>query len=367
MELIVVAGVMTVVTMGVANVMTNMYQQYHRIQLDQTLENLRIQYVAAITGSNNSSPIVTEGLGAQDSWGATLADAAGNPGLACLRNNTPCADGTNAGLRVWTGPVAANDILYDPAVATTGYRMTGELCNNFPDAGCPIRYNVTYTLRCDDNGATCQAPSVDVNLALDFNPAGGGFSADDIQKLEGRWNFTVRKGGKSQVYPVTVAEVSSAAVPPGNCPVGAFAGAWCPRKVATILEDPSNAIAALSGAANYNITFRPGTYSCHITMPAYAVNGFRVRLLDVAAGAVLVGQDGSAAEAAGRAPQWTYSGAVIEMSTQFSATANFVVRVQMMQESNPPAGVAAGWSFGMLSAPYTGVNLTVMRCMRTLQ
>ncbi len=376
-EILVALAIMAAVTLGVSTLMTSLNQQYYRANFTQTLETLRQEIINNISGSG-AGLAGTGGAGvaaanmANDSWFQTMQN---NAEFACILNNQTCAATGWLNISLW-GPVQldglGNPTPYIPDmdnVAGAGFDRNGLPCTTFDGTAgagnndCPIQYQIQARLLCETGVANCVNPAVEIRANLNVNAPGNFYRPDQT-----RYSFVMRKsGGSSRSVSVVIAEIISTAgganegtsrCNPGNwISRGArFAcGGACGNLSWRRLDDQFDSV-QIAGAG---IRFMPGYWTCNVTVPAWSVNRFDIRL-NVGAGVN---------EASGFASRPNFASGTATVTQEFAVNDpnGLVYNVEFRCSTAP---IVRDFAFGMWGegpgGVYSETTLSALRCTRRL-
>lgn len=372
-EIMVSLAILAAVTLGVSTLMTSLNQQYYRASLVQTLESLRQDLINNISGSGaglagTGGAGVNAALMANDSWFQTLQN---NAEFACVLNSQPCAAGAPFNISVW-GP-AQVDALGNPTpfipdldnVGGAGFDRNGVPCTTFDgtagggDNGCPIQYAVQARFTCEAGVATCVNPAIEVQALLSINAPGLDYRPDPT-----RFDLLIRKsGGSNRSVSVVIAEVVTGAAGQGTsqCNPGNFvsrgARFLCAGACTTLnwreIDDQFDSV-QIAGAG---IRFMAGYWVCNVTVPAWGVGNFDIRM-----------DTPGAVTESGFASQANYSSGTASMTQEFAVNdpAGTVYNVQYRCAAHPLIAAQRDFAFGMWGPTYTETTLSVLRCTRRL-
>lgn len=98
-------------------------------------------------------------------WAETYKAAANGNLIRCMTDLTFDCPRSSTPLVMMNG---LGDVYYDATAGTTGFTNTATICSRYglaDNAGCQLRFTVTWTPECPPNG-TCIMPSIVVNMDL---------------------------------------------------------------------------------------------------------------------------------------------------------------------------------------------------------
>jgi len=378
-EVLVAAGLMAVVSLGVVTMMQNSAIEQKRQTLFNTLKELqaRIQFVVRDQGA----------------WSNTINDNTLNPFLTCLANSAGC-NLSGASAPTLTSPKkiilkdAANNTLFNlldwAGSGSSGFTEGGASCNNFSGAAsggnddCPISYRLVYGLSCT-TGTTCNNPQFKVTARLFYNPSRNGYlyrfksaipmgsttTTDDMAtaNVDGKYDVAIRRTAASvNRFFKLVMTVS------GNGPGCLTAGAGiCSTAGLTVhpltwkvsaIEDTFSMLTAptsATGATQYFQVKETGYYGCTASVTAFATMGFEAELYNQTA-------NKSIAVAATVAGKWSQSSAMIDAKFDINDVTNsFIIRQKCDTNDPDGTGNASKCTLGMNNASnYSGGGDTVV-------
>lgn len=384
-EVLVAAGLMAIVAMGMGGVITSMNKEQNNQVRLATLRELKTRIQSLITDQN--------------SWNKTMQmnNGATNP-MKCLLDHSACTPGTY------------DLLLYDPAgnafinppppyaavppAGSQGFTDKGAVCSNFngnANAGvdsCPISYKIVWEPVCPVTGA-CINPLVRVNARLLFNPSdsaqipsvslASGSMVNNDSSL-GKYDVVIKRSAttinKAFSYAIKVINATGLqhqGQGGGDC---AATGSYTIRgkKVATMLQSttggqypPWVVESDPFSLVNLDITtgemrLEPGTYNCKVTAAAWAVNSFSIRLYNVSDGVQL--NDSVATSNANTA---SYSQSIATSNPIISISAQKKFRLE--QSCSFPTYVDAvgrKYNMGLASEPYSSPStVATFSCTQT--
>lgn len=367
-EVLVAAGLMAVVSLGVVTMMQNSAIEQKRQNLLNTLKELQARIQNVVRD--------------QAAWEATIKN---NTSTACLKNLTACS------VTADTAPVKIS--LYDAAAKQVfslldwsetgsnkpGFTESGASCSTFiapPAEGtdaCPISYRLVVGFQCN-SGASCGNPQLKITARLIYNPSKGGYlnrfrsmiasgSSTTTNELadptvDGKYDVAIRRTGAmlNRFFTLKMTKTSGASgcasAGVGTCNTSALTLhplSWD----STAVDDMYSLLTApvLSGAAVQYFQFKEtGYYSCTAAVTAYGTMGFRAEIYNQTAGAVVA----SAATVAAPGAQST---AVIEDKFNVGSVSDrYILRAKC--DSAAENQCSLGMSLNPYSNPTTIVSMT---------
>lgn len=347
-EVIVVVAIVSIVALGIATMMQDMFLQQQRAAQKGTLNSTRARLI--------------ETLQSPSSWAATVAHADNNASLACMRVGNTCTHNTTVNFNLAD---AQGTIIYPSATATAGFRPDGTNCNTFstgitPDPACPFRWAISANLTCPSGSGTC--PSPDIRIVGTFmysagaNQMGAGFNPNI-------YSFDFRRGSDvvlNQAVTFRYRENNNSGEA-GRCDTGA----WVTRALNQVVD--ANSIGASLQVGN---VFRlpTGSYNCRVLVPGFKNGGNRIRVLRIA-GSIVEAESGVAVAAVNTGGSVVNSiEVVLRVNT---ATADF--RVEHSCTSRPSASAwpstndnfSKGVPVPAAGGSYFNTTYTTVSCIRT--
>lgn len=381
-EIMVAAGLASIISLGIATMIQNMFEQRKRAMLMNTMRDLKTRIETNIR--DNSS------------WTHIMAN---NAGLACLRTNIVCTasytDPPNS-----RNDTPAKIVLYDTAgnvtydlltwgdAGTNGFTEIGGPCTTFSAAAgagtdaCPFSYRLVYNMWCPAFAATCTNPQLKISGRLIFNPAANGILnrfrgiintgsltvTADGPNIDGRYDPVVKRtaidtnitfrlaarkatGGAANDNLINHCGTEGA----GSCSVGGLA-------VHPLTWDEVSDTQDLVTVSGSSVTFNAnqgGPVHCTVSVPAFGTMGFTAELFNSTDSITMA----SATTVAG---EWSMSTAIID--TKFVAVPGkaYVVRQQCQQWPSGPAAGAVNCTLGFHTQPYDNgaQDVMTMNCVR---
>jgi type II secretory pathway component PulJ len=371
-EVLVAAGIGTVVSLGIATMIQNTMVEQKKTQLYATLGELKKRMTTMLQDPN--------------SWRETL-NGASNSGAVyvSMRSNSAVSE------IAYTSPVeiviydAAGNSAYDlfgtissGTYSGSGFTLSGATCSTFSNAGsddCPISYKLLLAADCA-TGTSCTNPQLKIVARLMFNPSPTGpfqkfkgmlnirdpLNNDITDGTEGKYDVVVKRTATqinryfrlaTRVTGGSAGNCSTAGA--GTCSTVASPGALHPHTATwTEVDDPYN----LVSTSSYSIVFaNSGTYSCTFTVPAFATGGFRATLCR-ATGTTCTNEIASAITTAG---QWAMANAVINV--KFNAVSTDQYRIFQRCDALPGGFPNAdACTLGMNTSPYGTSDIVTANC-----
>lgn len=345
-ELMIALGIISVVSMGIASLIMNLYKSQNQANILQTLNTLKITF----------TNLISDGA----SWSNTVGSAA-NTNLACLSLTGTCTtfptpftsptipDPANYPIftEIRDGSAAGGSIVYANAngTSTNGFTADGRPCNTFDatngNDACPIQYRFTVRYDCI-TASPCNQPMVTVFALLTYSPRPNNPMRSVINP--NKYNVMVRRGTgiytRNEVVYITQEEPAGSSAGGGNCGVGVWTNRTFNRSV-----DPAKNLIPSPIVATSTPTFSAGSYSCDAGAKGFSVKGFTIRILingvvqpDLWRNAYTSQMPGSQAEA-------------IISKFQITQSANFTIQLQQMCQAAPltafPYSESLGFGLGM--------------------
>jgi type II secretory pathway pseudopilin PulG len=301
-EVMVASGLISIISIGVINLISNMQKEQRRNVLLQVLTSKKVQIENLIKN--------------QTSWTNTIS-AATNTNMACLRLQKRC-DGSDTLAPTNMVDNALNDVfrnsttreiaLYDSTSTTvpfangrqssntSGFTESGQTCTGFsynPATGndaCPIGYVINW--RATTNAIN---PQIYVVAKLVYNPSNASpfkkfLNASDIvndSKLNNKYDVNIIRTATttSKTFVVNSSGLTSAG---SDCDRGGFG--TCASGLGTSYVgytegltgtdgDVHDIVAATGNAATHFTIKETGSYKCTVTTYAFATNGVTALLM----------------------------------------------------------------------------------------
>lgn len=384
-EVLVAAGLVSIVSLGIATMMQNMFIEQKRIALFATLNELKTRITSNITDPN--------------SWAKTMA---ANADMSCLTGNTTCTaiytpSGTPKKIILKDGAGnTAFDLLDWASTGSNGFTESGGSCSTFSattGAGsdaCPISYRLVFNMWCAGAAATCTNPQLKITGRLIYNPSTTGVlnrfrkliavgnlnsTAEATPSNDAKYDIHVLRTAVqvNRTFKLVMQKAASATTNDGNANHCVSDGVGtCSTAALTLhplswklIDDTAGILATpTSAATNQNISFNSnfaGPYSCTISVPAFATQGFTAEFYNST-------DNVSIAKATTTAGLWAQSLAVIETKFVAASGKNYQLRVQC--QAIPPVG-GNGYdprncSLGMHTQPYDSgpADIVTMNCFK---
>lgn len=358
-EVIVVVAIISIVALGIATMMQDMFSQQQRAAQKGVLNSTRARLIETLQNPT--------------SWAATVAHADNNAYLSCLRTGGVCNNNQTSGLNLVDSSGA---VIYPSATATAGYRPDGTNCNTFsagtPDPACPFRWAITWQGFCPGGNATCESPDIQLTGTFQYSAGATGFGAGFNPNT---YNFSFRRGSDvvlNQVVTFRYVENDNTGEEAISGQTDSCKNAWVVRRLNQI-TDAQNTGASLdvsATATNSRFTLPAGTYNCRVLVPAFKSGGNRIQLYRY------TGTAGAVGESPVTIAQLNPGGSVvnsIEQTIRLNAAATFAVlhycTQQPADDTDTYGSVNNRFSRGVpvpLSAGvYTGTTYTTVTCIRT--
>lgn len=277
-EVMIVMTIMSLIGLGTATLMKNMFSIQKRSSLKNIAEEIR----------NNLETVLKN----DTAWGFSVNN---NASLNCLRDNVgSCAEtlfngnttSPNAGfannINVWDANGAA---WYNAAGAAIGFRAdNGNVCNTYNGAGgsgndvCPFKYTLRIYSECPGATVNCDKPQITVLGLMTFNPQD---PSDPRNKLNvDDYIILFQRGERVRYEPLEIIYSENDSSGGGDC----TANTWVPRPVSSINYDVGGNATITNGPLG-QFRLQPGTYECKIIAQGYeALDGFSIRLRNITAG-----------------------------------------------------------------------------------
>lgn len=369
-EVLVAAGLMAVVSLGVVTMMQNSAIEQKRQTLMATLKDLQMKIQNVVRD--------------QTSWEVTIKN---NASTACLKNITSCSvTADNAPLKISLYDAAGNQVYNlldwsETGSGKKGFTETGASCDTFvtPPAdgndNCPISYRLVVGFQCN-SGSSCGNPQLKVTARLLYNPAKSGTYLNRYRSMistgsmtstnelanpnvDGKFDVAIRRTGAmiNRFFTIKMVKTSPSGSGCANAGVGTCDTAsmtlhpltWDNSSVDDLfglLTAPST-----SGAAVQYFQFKEsGYYSCTASVTAYGTRGFRADIYNQTTGVVV-------ASAATVAAPGSQANAVIENKFIVNSVSDhFIIREKC--DSSAENQCSLGMSLMPYANPTTIVSMT---------
>lgn len=344
-EVIVVVAIISIVALGIATMMQDMFSQQQRAAQKGTLNTTRQRLV--------------EMLQSPTSWAATVAHTSNDSSLACMRVGNVCTHNTTVSFNVVD---AGGTVFYPSATASAGFRPDGTTCNTFstttPDPSCPFRWAFQATLTCPSGAGTCPSPDIRIQAPFQYSSdgaMGAGFNP-------ATYSIDFRRGAdvilnQSVVFRYRENDNSGET---GVCDSG-----WVTRALNQVVD--ANSIGASVQGGN---TFRlpTGSFNCRVIAPGFKNGGNRIRVVRTAGPVTEAESSVSVAAVSTGGSVVNAIELVLRVNT---ATADF--QVQHTCTSRPSAAAFGStndnYSLGVpvpdAGGSYTNTTFTTVTCIRT--
>jgi type II secretory pathway pseudopilin PulG len=279
-EILVAFGLVGILTAVMTTLFSNIQKQQRQTNMVTSINTLRETILKTITDGR--------------AWEATINDAANRAASTdCLVNRTACTHTvagaapnppTNAFYNAAPfNPLPILRIVPAPAdplinnVATSGFRLNGDRCNDFiapPAAGndaCPFQWRLRTQYVCPAAAANCVDPTIIVIAMLIYNPNPASGLAVTIN--ESKYMIIVTRGARGEnrserlVYhhQGTGAGTGGGACNPNN---------WTNIPLGVEIVDEGNNGTLAAGV----VTLLPGTYNCTATASCFSCRSLMMRL-----------------------------------------------------------------------------------------
>lgn len=361
-ELLVSVGLLSIVSLGVMSVISNMQAEQNKAMLLNTLKSLKIQMQYLIRDPN--------------SWSQTINYTHGSiPYNNSARFNSLRAKtavdisavpyGTPEKIILFNQIAEPSETfnLLGPSDSTgNGFTLDGAKCDTFNTAGndaCPISYRLLVGFDCLGTSTSCINPQMRVVARLVFSPSSNRLmrlkgilsekSGSDISNANnlGRYDVLIDKVPNVGNRSFTIASNFISSSLSDDCSTSYNGAGQCTTTFTThpltTAAHPSangggwtfvsgaSTLVTLGTTSRQHIRFNePGNYSCTISVPAFATGGFVAQLYNETATRIV----GEGSTVAGK---WSQSAAVIETKfsvSQTGVTDNYVI-YQKCDNANP--------------------------------
>ena len=346
-EVLVSAAMTAIVSLGIATMMQNSMKEQRKIVIMDTLKNQKQRFEFLIRD--------------QAAWTQTVQNAANTPTLFNEIRSTsqitevPYSTPVKIILFDASGSSSSTTLLGPADTSGRGFTEKGAVCNGFDSTvgngtdACPFSYKVMIGADCAA-GASCGSPQLKIVARLVYNPSPTGtlreyanliqtISGTDISDTvsDGKYDASVKRTTSSvnrsfrivAKHTPSGAPTDCSAAPPAGGGAGACSvGAWATHPVtATTVPgqgwsedyDPNGLVTNPPASPNIRFT-ETGYYSCMISVPAFATQGFSISLYnstsntDIATGNTTAGL-------------WAQATAIIDAKFNVTSTSHdFVIR-----------------------------------------
>ncbi len=385
-EVMVAAGLLLIISLGVTSLITNMMKEQRRQTLLQNLLLIQSRFENII--KNNVS------------WGNTFSGTATvpNANMACLRLNFTC-DGSNVAAPINMVDATANDIFVNSATRdillkdasgvnsvfydgrqasnTSGFTESGSVCTGFSynmatgNDSCPIGYIVNW--RALNSGTV---PQLVVVAKLIFNPSDtnpfknliNASATTLLGKYDVRVLRTATATSKAFLVNITrnLSAINCATGGFGQCNTAAFASIGNGDSRTTVAaSDPYSLILADAIPGSGLITFKEtGSYKCTARSSAFATDGAQLQIRQTTpTSSVVGGPIGSFASS----NRYGYTTLLLETTINI-VTANATIQLEQKCDTVPVSGSDAGiasCALGFSAAPYSaGSIVATLSCVK---
>ena len=350
-EVMIVITIMSLIGLGTATLMKNMFSIQRRANIKQVVKQYQNELEALLKNDQ--------------SWAFTVNLGGNTSSLGCLRDGSAgCANAfTDTDFQVQD---TANAIFFNGNSGTDGFDFNGQRCTAWTAAGndaCPFRYTLTWVAECPVGVNPCIKPQVVITGTLLYSPV-------DPSAINNRLNvadyaFTIRRGERVRYEPFELVyeHLSNTDSQPNGFVDGG--GACLPPTTGT--GRVVRPLSALSYDAGGNVTFNDatdtftlvaGTYSCKIIAQSFeATTGFSIVLRDMTNNV-----DYPAGSGFSGPGTTSYASGTVEI--QLTAPAGFRLEHEC-QNSHPDEPT---WDMGIPMPAYTtapGTTFTNISCVRT--
>lgn len=270
-EVIVVVAIISIVALGIATMMQDMFSQQQRAAQKGTLNSTRARLL--------------ETLQSPTGWAATVAHTSNDSALACMRVGNTCAHGTTGAFNIVD---STNTVIYPSATATAGFRPDGSNCNTFsagtPDPTCPFRWSFVWTASCPSGSGTCPAPDVHIVGTFAYAPGstagfGAGFNPNTYS-IDFRRGADVVANNPVRFWYQRNDNTGEL----GGCNAG-----WTTRLLNSVhnpnligrnpAHTPTSCTSCATGPVANNFALPAGSYNCRALVPGFKNGGNRIRIM----------------------------------------------------------------------------------------
>lgn len=372
-EMMVVTGIMGIVGIGIATLMTNMTATQQKTN------------VVAVLGQKRQ--IVLDSILDGKAWANTVAfsnDTApttfgsNNPGLKCLQLPLyNCENGAVNTLKDKDGNAvsnmhyitelknSSNANANNISTGTKGFNATGADCDAFDATNgsnaCPFRYNVAWVPL-----SNTKNPQVRVVANLVFKPATATFFPNIN---EANYTIDMTRGAQVKNDPFLLThEQASGNTGGGGCDGSTgpprTINAYVKRTFASAYNIRENVGGNVVSTTADSFTLGAGTYNCKITAPAFGIRGTKLKIASSASAADVSAVSSGATEGPGSYASFSPStGTVAQFDVTLTLTANTSLSVyQYCEIANNTYDL--GLPVGIVGS-YGVTIYTQVRCVRT--
>lgn len=387
-EVLVAAGLASIVALGIATMVQNMMIEQKKVVLFATLKELKTRIESQIKDPSIWTAILSNA--------SNLAITPTGLSTTCLVATTPtlCTEHdptTPSKLIIPINATVQYNLLDWAGAGSGGFSESGGECTTFSatnGAGidnCPISYKLTYRYDCPTGGTgtTCYNPQIYIVGRLIFNPsttgvlnrfktligvgdmasAAGAVGKYDIfvQRTASQVNRTFQlamrlgSGGSTGATPL-IQQCNVAGG--GVCNAGAW-GNYPGGRTWTTIDNAYSIATGISGQ-NFQVSAN-GTYSCSIRALNFSTGSFSVRLYNATSNAAVQGTDATT-----NSGQWATSTALSEARVFLTAGQNYTVQntCEHVSPVEPVTSyVTQDCSLGFRQNPYAGnTDIVVLSC-----
>jgi type II secretory pathway pseudopilin PulG len=380
LEVLVAAGLVAIISLGVATIFENVAIERKKAVLLDTLRELK-------------NRIEADGIRDQSAWLNTINDSIRNPSLTCVSNTTTCTvqdPATGSPTKIIlksSGGSVLFDMLDWAGTGTNGFTETGAYCTTFSstaDGGndaCPISYRLVHVMFCPGLAATCINPTIKITARLIFNPGPKGMlnrfrgliavgnlsnvgtTGADATADDGKYDVGITRttAELNRFFKIAMTVNGGAAGcatgGAGTCNVGVMS--QHPRGWTLSQENDPYDLVNYADGVNLLTFKQTGFYGCTIAVTAFATQGFTAGLYNSSLGTMI-------AQASTVAGFWSQSTAVIETKFNVTSTTQSYRIYQMCDALPGGTPNANNCTLGMNSTAYSspGTQVVTMSCYR---
>ena len=326
-EVMVAAGLLLIIAVGISALITNMQKEQRRQQLLQTLtmkmgqfENM-IKNEAAwrytLYGDPPLAPdnINMECLRKQKSCSNIEAPATMIPYIATTPTNLAADQFYTLAFDTIVLRDASKNIFYDGRLMApfSGFTESGAACTGFNPSGagndmCPIGYRVSWRAVGTENSPQIQVVAKMIFNPTDTNPFKNFLNAPASSTTIGKYDVSILRTAlsTSKAFNVGVLGPVSAT---GGCStngygVCAVGGSWTTYQPYVVIDDPYELVSVGSAVTIKNV----GSYKCTVQTSAFSVDSVSTRLYSLSPSTIEFGIKSSNANAS----TWTYANTTLE-------------------------------------------------------
>jgi type II secretory pathway pseudopilin PulG len=297
-EVMVAAGLLLIISVGITTLLTNMQKEQRRQALLQTLTQLQSRFESAIKN--------------QTSWNNTIADATNLSSTSCLNAKSACAAGNvdssstnifvNNSSRDLILKDTTNAVLYDgrQTTNTSGFKEDGSACTGFSynsaagNDACPIGYIVNWRAMTSDKNS-----QLVVSAKLIFNPSNANsfkqfINATTVSTIYGKYDVKVLRTAAFLAKSFSI-KIMKSSLSSGNCSTGGFGSCASGGtdlfsagvRTYTSLDDPYSLV--LSTTATGELVLAAGRYKCTATSSAFGTDTSVLTIVSSTSGSIATG------------------------------------------------------------------------------